>query len=89
MKAIRSFVLGPGYDPECPSITTHPSTRPASLSMLNCMSYSVQYFRDMLTALIRHKAAGGSEARPFLADAMSAAQHHSGQTVKVGRSKAA
>jgi hypothetical protein len=54
-----------------------------------CVNYSVQYFRDMLTALIRHKAACGSAARPSIADAMSAAQHQSGQAVKVGRSTAA
>ncbi len=57
--------------------------------MHSCVNYSVQYFRDMLTALIRRKAAGGSEARPSIADAMNAAQHQSGHAVKVGRSTAA
>jgi hypothetical protein len=59
------------------------------LSMHNGVDYSVQYFRDMLTALIRRKAAGGSEARPSIADAMSAAQHLSGQAVRVDSSTAA
>ena len=65
------------------------STQPPLLPMHCRVSYSVQYFRDMLTALIRPMVAGGSKAPLSIADAISAAQHQSGRAVKVGRSSAA
>lgn len=53
------------------------------------VDYSVQYFRDMLTALIHRKAAVATDARTPSANGMADAQRRSRNGVQPGRRTAA